>query len=106
LRYQTTLLSSAGFIESWGRGIEKVRIGCEENGNPMVTFMLKESGMMVRLDLTDWWPQDLTAYGDQRPDERKPDEASEEAQPLWPGNDGGEPDNKSDNNGILSDNKP
>lgn len=53
----------AGYIESWGRGIDKVRRGCEENGNPMATFMLEESGMMVRLDLPDWWPDDLAVFG-------------------------------------------
>ena len=53
----------AGLIESWGRGIDKVRRGCEANGNPMATFMLEDSGLMVRLDLPDWWPEDLAVFG-------------------------------------------
>jgi len=56
----------AGYIESWGRGIDKVRRGCKENGNPMATFMLEESGMMVRLDLPDWWPENLAVFGGSR----------------------------------------
>lgn len=45
----------AGYIESWGRGIEKIRQACEANGNPMVEFELDDSGVMACLGVPDWW---------------------------------------------------
>lgn len=39
----------AGFIESWGRGIEKIRKACEAEGIPMAEFELDERGVMVML---------------------------------------------------------
>ena len=37
----------AGYIESWGRGIQKIRESCEENGNEMAEYMVSSSEMMV-----------------------------------------------------------
>lgn len=36
-----------GDIEAWGRGIEKVRIACEENSTDFPTFRFEPSGLMV-----------------------------------------------------------
>lgn len=37
----------AGYIESWGRGIQKIRESCEENGNAMAEYKVSSSEMMV-----------------------------------------------------------
>lgn len=54
----------AGYIESWGRGIDKVRRACEANGNPMAHFELDDSGVSARVDLPDWWEMDSPATTD------------------------------------------
>lgn len=38
----------AGFIESWGRGIEKIRNACEEEGIPMPEYMINPSDIMIK----------------------------------------------------------
>ena len=38
----------AGFIESWGRGFEKIRKECEEYGAPLPKVEIKSSGVMVK----------------------------------------------------------
>ena len=38
----------AGFIESWGRGFEKIRKECEEYGSPLPEVEIKSSGVMVK----------------------------------------------------------
>lgn len=38
----------AGFIESWGRGIEKIKESCEEAGNPMPEYTVKREEIMVK----------------------------------------------------------
>lgn len=38
----------AGFIESWGRGFEKIRKECEEYGSPLPEVEIKNSGVMVK----------------------------------------------------------
>ena len=37
----------AGYIESWGRGIEKIRESCKENGNEMAEYKVTSSEIMV-----------------------------------------------------------
>lgn len=37
----------AGYIESWGRGIQKIRESCEENGNDMAEYDVSASEIMV-----------------------------------------------------------
>lgn len=37
----------AGFIEAWGRGIEKIKDSCEEAGNPMPEYTIKREDIMV-----------------------------------------------------------
>lgn len=39
----------AGFVERWGRGIEKVRTGLKEHGNPDPVYEVTERDVMVRL---------------------------------------------------------
>ena len=37
-----------GFIESWGRGFEKIKKECEEYGSPLPEVEIKSSGVMVK----------------------------------------------------------
>ena len=37
----------AGFIEAWGRGIEKIKDSCKEVGNPMPEYTIKREDIMV-----------------------------------------------------------
>lgn len=37
----------AGFIEAWGRGIEKIKDSCKEAGNPLPEYMIKREDIMV-----------------------------------------------------------
>ena len=37
----------AGFIESWGRGIEKIRNACEADGVPMPEYTVHPGDIMV-----------------------------------------------------------
>lgn len=37
----------AGFIEAWGRGIEKIKDSCKEAGNPMPEYKIKREDIMV-----------------------------------------------------------
>lgn len=37
----------AGFIEAWGRGIEKIKESCAEAGNPMPEYTVKREDIMV-----------------------------------------------------------
>lgn len=37
----------AGFIEAWGRGIEKIKDSCKEAGNPMPEYTIKREEIMV-----------------------------------------------------------
>lgn len=37
----------AGFIEAWGRGIQKIKDSCEEAGNPMPEYWIKREDIMV-----------------------------------------------------------
>lgn len=37
----------AGFIEAWGRGIEKIKDSCAEAGNPMPEYTVKKEDIMV-----------------------------------------------------------
>ena len=36
----------AGYIEAWGRGIQKIRESCEENGNEMAEYKVSSSEIM------------------------------------------------------------
>ena len=40
----------AGFVEKWGRGIEKVCLNCREYGNPNPIYSVSPCDVMVRLD--------------------------------------------------------
>ena len=37
----------AGFIEAWGRGIEKIKDSCKDAGNPMPEYTIKREDIMV-----------------------------------------------------------
>lgn len=37
----------AGFIEAWGRGIEKIKDSCKKAGNPMPEYTIKRDDIMV-----------------------------------------------------------
>lgn len=37
----------AGFIEAWGRGIEKIKESCREAGNPIPKYTIKREDIMV-----------------------------------------------------------
>jgi ATP-dependent DNA helicase RecG len=37
----------AGYIEAWGRGIEKIKESCMENGNDMAEYQVRPSEVMV-----------------------------------------------------------
>lgn len=37
----------AGFIEAWGRGIEKIKDSCAEAGNPMPEYVVKKEDIRV-----------------------------------------------------------
>ena len=37
----------AGFIEAWGRGIEKIKDSCAQAGNPMPEYAVKKEDIMV-----------------------------------------------------------
>jgi len=37
----------AGFIEAWGRGIEKIKDSCRKSGNPMPEYTIKREDIMV-----------------------------------------------------------
>lgn len=37
----------ADFIETWGRGIEKIKDSCKEAGNPMPEYTIKREDIMV-----------------------------------------------------------
>lgn len=37
----------AGFIEAWGRGIEKIKDSCTEAGNPMPEYVVKKEDIRV-----------------------------------------------------------
>ncbi|MBO4381919.1 MAG: hypothetical protein J5799_03155, partial [Bacteroidales bacterium] len=40
----------AGFIEAWGRGIEKMCIACQDYGSPLPSYTLGRYDIMVRFD--------------------------------------------------------
>lgn len=48
----------AGFIEAWGRGIEKIKDSCKEAGNPMPEYTIKHEDIMVMF-------KSLVSYTDQ-----------------------------------------
>lgn len=48
----------AGFIEAWGRGIEKIKDSCREVGNPMPEYTIKREDIMVMF-------KSLVSYTDQ-----------------------------------------
>lgn len=51
----------AGFIEAWGRGIEKIKDSCAEAGNPMPEYMVKKEDIMVLFkSITNRITQDTT----------------------------------------------
>jgi ATP-dependent DNA helicase RecG len=54
----------AGYIEAWGRGIEKIKESCMENGNDMAEYRVRPSEVMVVFyglqDATHDAPQDAT----------------------------------------------
>ena len=38
----------AGFIESWGRGFEKIKIECKKYGNPIPDIEISDTGVMIK----------------------------------------------------------
>ncbi|ABW66060.1 ATP-binding protein [Desulfosudis oleivorans] len=59
-----------GDIESWGRGIEKVRTACEENGTDFPSFRFEPTGLMVmfkgRIPVEEATPTETEASGKRR----------------------------------------
>jgi ATP-dependent DNA helicase RecG len=45
----------AGFIESWGRGIEKICSSCEKNGLPLPEYKINPSDIMVKFTAPKNW---------------------------------------------------
>ena len=43
-----TVFYYAGFVESWGRGIEKIRNACKADGVPMLEYTVHSSDIMVK----------------------------------------------------------
>lgn len=37
----------AGFIEAWGRGIEKIKDSCADAGNPMPKYVVKKDNLAL-----------------------------------------------------------
>lgn len=37
----------SGFIEAWGRGIEKIKDSCMQTGNPLPEYFVKKEDIMV-----------------------------------------------------------
>lgn len=50
----------AGYIESWGRGIQKIRESCEKNGNAMAEYQVRSSEMLVMFRGLNGRTQDAT----------------------------------------------
>lgn len=43
----------AGFVESWGRGIEKINEACIKNGSPNPDFKIKKEDFMIKFFVTE-----------------------------------------------------
>ena len=43
----------AGFIESWGRGIEKMCRACEEDGSPLPEYTIHPGDIMIRFSAAE-----------------------------------------------------
>lgn len=43
----------AGYVETWGRGIQKICEACESNGNPMPEYSLHPGDIMVKFTAID-----------------------------------------------------
>lgn len=56
----------AGFIESWGRGIEKIREACRTDNLPLPEFMVNPSDIMVKFSA----PEDRVVHGPGKVTER------------------------------------
>ena len=48
-----SFLKTAGFIESWGRGIEKICSACEKDGIPQPIYTIKPSDIMIEFTAPD-----------------------------------------------------
>jgi len=56
----------AGFIESWGRGIEKINSACDKNGVPRAEYFINPGDIMVRFSA----PKELVVRGTDKVNER------------------------------------
>lgn len=45
----------AGFIESWGRGIEKISVACKNDGVPQPKFTIHPQDIMIEFEAPDDW---------------------------------------------------
>ncbi len=48
-----SFLKTAGFIESWGRGIEKICSACEKDGIPQPIYTINPSDIMIEFTAPD-----------------------------------------------------
>lgn len=59
----------AGFIEAWGRGIEKIKVSCLEAGNPMPEYTIKQEEITVMFKSVAAFTDQLTDQTDQLTDQ-------------------------------------
>lgn len=55
-------LFRAGFIEAWGRGIEKMKNSCQEVGNPFPVYTIKSEDIMVMFRTNQATNQAIEGY--------------------------------------------
>ena len=54
----------AGYIETWGRGIQKICDACKENGNPMPHYQIDGNDFTVVFDAVEGTAKDGLIYKD------------------------------------------
>lgn len=67
------VLYLAGFIESWGRGIEKICDACTEDGIPQPEYVVNPADIMVKFTA----PADRVIYSGKRVTEKVTEKESE-----------------------------
>ena len=54
----------AGFIESWGRGVEKICSACEENGAPLPEYTVNAEDIMIFFEAADSFKKGMKSAGE------------------------------------------
>ena len=54
------VLYLVGFIESWGRGVEKIWSACKKNGMPQPEYIVTPGDIMIKFSAPDDWPFKVT----------------------------------------------